>query len=139
MSKTIFEKIVSGEVTSYKIYEDDLVLSFLDLSQASRGHTLVITKKRYKDIFEIPEDVLSHLMVVVKRLSLVIRDSLGAEGINILNNNHAVAGQSVFHFHVHIIPRYDDGSMPLNLVNHFGQTTEDEFLELRNIITKNLI
>lgn len=138
MDKTIFEKIVSGEAKSYKIYEDDLVLSFLDLSQASKGHALVITKKRYNDIFEIPDDVLSHLMVVVKRLSLVIRDAVGAEGINILNNNHAVAGQSVFHFHVHIIPRFDDGTTPLSLVNNFGQTSESEFVKIKNMITNHL-
>lgn len=108
MEDCIFCKIAKNEIPSYKIYEDDYVMAFLDISQVSNGHTLVIPKKHFKDIFEIDEESMVKTFKVVNKLAKDIVEKLGANGVNIINNNKSVAGQTVFHFHVHIVPRYDE-------------------------------
>ena len=111
----IFCKIINNEIPSYKIYEDESTLAFLDISQATKGHTLVVCKEHYETLLEVPEETLCHMICVAKKLAKEITDKTGAKGINILNNNYPVAGQSVPHFHIHIIPRYDenDGFNPV--------------------------
>ncbi len=104
----IFCKIINKEIPSNIVYEDDQVLAILDLAQTTKGHTLVMPKKHYADITEIPDDELAYLMKVVKSLAQKITTNLGASGFNILVNTKEVAGQSVMHLHVHIIPRYDE-------------------------------
>lgn len=108
---TVFEMIVDNKIPSYKIYEDDLVLAFLDISQVTKGHTLVIPKKAYDNIFSIDEDTLKHLIAVTKKISHAIDKAYEPKGINLLNNNGAIAGQTVFHYHMHIIPRYDETTL----------------------------
>ena len=108
MEDCIFCKIVNGEIPSYKIYEDDNFLAFLDISQVTKGHTLVIPKKHYQDIFEIDEKAMAETYTLVNKLAKKIVEKTGASGVNILNNNKEIAGQTVFHYHVHIIPRYDN-------------------------------
>lgn len=110
--KTIFQKIVDGELPSYKVYEDEDTYAFLDINPNSKGHTLVIPKKPYVNIHDIPEETLSKVMLVVKKLSNVIKESLSADGIKIIMNNGEVAGQVVFHSHTHIIPRYINDTYP---------------------------
>jgi histidine triad (HIT) family protein len=88
------------------VYEDDLVLAFMDIQPISKGHVLVIPKKHYSNIYETPENEISYLFQIVKKLSLAIKSGLSADGISIVQNNGEVAGQVVFHLHVHIIPRY---------------------------------
>ncbi len=104
----IFCKIINNEIPSYKIYEDELVIAFLDISQATKGHTLVVCKEHYETLFDIPEKTFLHLMNIVKKLAKDIYEKTDANGINILQNNYLAAGQTVHHFHVHIIPRYDE-------------------------------
>lgn len=104
----IFCKIINNEIPSYKLYEDETVLAILDISQATKGHTLVLCKEHYETLLDVPEETLSHMMQVVKELSQRIYERTQAKGLNILNNNYPAAGQSVPHFHIHIIPRYDD-------------------------------
>ena len=104
----IFCKIINKEIPSSIIYEDANVLAILDLAQTTLGHTLVMPKKHYANILEIPDDELAHLMSVVKMLAKRISDKLGAKGFNLLVNTNEVAGQTVMHLHVHIIPRYDE-------------------------------
>lgn len=111
MNDCIFCKIVKGEIHSYKIYEDDDVYAFLDINSVSRGHTLVVPKEHYADIFEIPEDLLSKVNIVVKKLSSRIKERLECDGINILQNNGSCAGQTVLHYHVHIQPVYVDSKI----------------------------
>lgn len=106
MDSCIFCKIVNGEIPSKKIYENDYVYSFLDISPQSKGHVLVIPKKHSRDIYEIDDDILCEVMKAVKKLSVNIKEKLNPEGLNIVQNSGKIAGQSVFHFHVHIIPRY---------------------------------
>ncbi len=106
MDSCIFCKIVNGEIPSKKIYENDYVYSFLDISPQSKGHVLVIPKKHSRDIYEIDNDTLCEVMKAVKKLSVNIKEKLNPEGLNIVQNSGEIAGQSVFHFHIHIIPRY---------------------------------
>lgn len=104
----IFCKIINKEIPSYTLYEDHSVLAILDISQATKGHTLVICKEHYETLLDTPEEILCHMMKVAQALSKKIYERTNAKGINILNNNYPAAGQSVPHFHIHIIPRYDD-------------------------------
>ena len=107
MEKDVFCKIVDGEIPCYKLYEDDDVLAFLDISQATKGHTLVISKKHYDNFLSIPQEEMHKVMDVAQRIGQVSVKYLGAKGVNILTNCYEAAGQTVMHFHVHVIPRYD--------------------------------
>jgi histidine triad (HIT) family protein len=113
MEKDIFCKIVDGEIPCYKLYEDDDVLAFLDISQVTKGHTLVIPKKHYDNFLTCPKDIMNKVMDVAQRIGQVSIKIFGARGVNILTNCYEAAGQTVKHFHVHIIPRYkeEDGFM----------------------------
>lgn len=102
----IFCKIAKGIIPSHKIYEDDDVIAFLDISQATKGHTLVIPKEHYDNFLCVPQEVMHKVMDVAQRIGQAHICMLGAKGVNILTNVNKEAGQSVFHFHVHVIPRY---------------------------------
>ena len=107
----IFCKIAEGIIPSHKVYEDDDVLAFLDISQVTPGHTLVISKKHYDNFLTAEKDIMHKVMDVAQRIGQAQISILGAKGVNILTNVNKEAGQSVFHFHVHVIPRYirDEG------------------------------
>lgn len=108
MKDCIFCKIVNGEIPCYKVYEDAEVLAFLDISQTTKGHTLVIPKEHFDNILFCPEDLLGKVMRVAQKIAQAEVTSLGAQGVNILVNTNPVAGQTVMHFHVHVIPRYSE-------------------------------
>jgi|SRR5687767_5275235 histidine triad (HIT) family protein len=105
---SIFSKIVSGEIPSIKVYEDELTLAFMDINPAARGHTLVICKGEYPDLFEIPPATLAALAHTTQHVARAIRAALRPDGLNIIQNNGAAAGQVVFHYHVHLIPRWEN-------------------------------
>lgn len=107
MEKDIFCKIIDGEIPCYKIYEDNDVLAFLDISQVTKGHTLVVSKKHYDNFLTIPQEEMHKVMDVAQRIGQTQIKFLGAEGVNILSNAYPAAGQTVMHFHVHVIPRYN--------------------------------
>lgn len=106
MENCLFCKIVSGEIPCTKIYEDATVLAFLDIHPVNIGHTLVIPKSHHTNLYETPDETVAHLMTVVKKLSVAIKDAVSADGINIEMNNDSVAGQIIFHTHIHIVPRF---------------------------------
>jgi len=103
----IFCKIVNGEIPCFKVYEDEDILAFLDVSPASKGHTLVITKEHFDNMLVVPKDLLDKAFNVAQKIGQVQTSMLGAKGINIVTNINEIAGQSVKHFHIHVIPRYD--------------------------------
>jgi histidine triad (HIT) family protein len=103
---SIFSKIASGEIPSIKVYEDEDTLAFMDISPAGRGHTLVIAKQEFADLWSIPEQTLFAVTRTVQRVALGLRDALKPDGLNIIQNNGAASGQTVFHYHVHLIPRW---------------------------------
>lgn len=126
----VFCKIISGEYSSSKIYEDDKVLAILDLSQATLGHTLVMPKVHCENIYDLDIETAKHLFSVVQKISKHYKEAISnLKGINLLNNNEEKAGQTVMHYHMHIIPRYEDD----DLVNM--QFTEHK-LDLKDLSEK---
>src|SRR5574344_1923502 len=110
MENCIFCKIIKGEIPAYMVYQDEHISAFLDISQKTYGHTLVIPNKHYENIFDVPEVELCHVIKGVKMLSQKIKKNLGADGVNIINCSGKEAHQSVFHLHFHILPRFkNDG------------------------------
>lgn len=107
---TVFEMIIKGDIPSTKIYEDDSVIAILDIAPRAKGHTLVISKNVYPTIEEVPLDVLSHMMEIVKKVDEKMRLALKADGTNVIINNSPASGQEVPHLHIHVIPRFkNDG------------------------------
>ncbi len=104
----IFCKILNGEIPSNKVFENDNFIAILDAFPANEGHTLVIPKKHYENIFEIDEDTLKEGYAIAKKIATSIKKALNVKDINILQNNGALAGQTVNHFHIHIIPRKEN-------------------------------
>lgn len=122
----VFCLINEGKIPSKKIYEDDKVIAILDISQATYGHTLVIPKEHYEDIFSMPLDLYLHLQEVVYKLAKEITTKLNASSCNILNNNGELAGQTVKHFHVHILPRYENDDLKITFTDHGNKVDLDE-------------
>lgn len=104
----IFCKIAAGEIPSTTIYEDDDFKVILDIEPASKGHALILAKDHYANLYELSDELASKALLVAKKVITVMTDVLGCDGYNVLQNNGEVAGQTVFHFHIHLIPRYKD-------------------------------
>jgi len=101
----IFAKVLRGEIPCHKLYEDEDTLAFLDIMPRAQGHALVVTKEKARDLFDVSPKALARLMEVVQKLAPKIKEAVGAEGVLIQQFNGAAAGQTVFHLHVHIVPR----------------------------------
>ena len=114
MAQGIFSRIIAGELPSWKVYEDDRALAILDINPVNKGHVIVLPRRDYPNVYELPEDLFAHLMLVAKRLAPAIKEAVGAGGINITMNNDPAAGQLILdHTHIHIIPRFfGDGHEP---------------------------
>lgn len=108
MENCIFCKLANGVFDSATLYEDDDFRVILDLGPASKGHALILPKEHYANIYEIPEELAVKAMKLAKRMAGVMTEALGCDGFNLVQNNGEAAGQTVFHFHVHLIPRYAD-------------------------------
>lgn len=109
MSDCIFCKIINGEIPAAKVYENDKVLAFLDISQVTKGHTLVIPKVHKENIYELTPEIAKDVFEVVPKIANAIKSQYNPVGLNLLNNNGEKAGQSVFHYHMHLLPRYGEG------------------------------
>lgn len=132
----IFCKILNGNIPSNKVFENDNFIAILDAFPANEGHTLVIPKKHYKDIFEIDENTLKEGYAIAKNISEAIKIAFNIKDINILQNNGELAGQTVHHFHIHVIPRIKDDNViiksnPVNIDN-------DKIKNIVNSIKSNL-
>lgn len=130
----IFCKIINGEIPCYKIYEDEKYLAFLDLSQATKGHTLVIPKKHYDNIFDLDEN--SDIFNIVIKISKALKKILQIENINIINNSGSLAGQTINHFHIHLIPRYEGDK--ISLIFGENKVSDNELVSLAEKISKEL-
>ena len=109
MSDCIFCKIVNGDIPSAKVFENEHVLAFLDLSQVTKGHTLIIPKTHKENLFELTPEIAKNLFEVAPTIANALKTAYNPIGLNLVNNNGEKAGQSVFHFHMHLIPRYGEG------------------------------
>lgn len=103
----IFCKIAAGEIPSATIYEDADFRVILDIEPASKGHALILPKEHYANLYELPDEVASKALVVAKKVITKMKDIVGCDGYNVVQNNGEAAGQTVFHFHIHLIPRYE--------------------------------
>jgi histidine triad (HIT) family protein len=120
----LFCKIVSGELPAEVVQEDEHTLAFMDINPWTRGHALVIPRNHSTDLLEIPDTDLEHTMAAAKRLAAQAKERLGCDGINLLNSCGEAAWQTIFHFHIHVIPRYRDD--PLRLPGRPQDVGEDE-------------
>lgn len=131
----IFCKIAGGEIPSKTIYEDEEFRVILDLGPAAKGHALILPKDHFANLYELPDETASRVMLLAKRMAAQITDKLQCDGFNLVQNNGEVAGQTVFHFHMHLIPRYkDDGQ---KIAWQPGKPSQEELEEIRNQIVGN--
>ncbi len=128
----IFCKIIDGQIPSFKVYENNSVLAFLDIFPLSKGHTVVIPKKHYYNFLDMPEEDMGDFFMELKKISSLIKEKLKIDGFNLVQNNFPAAGQVISHFHFHIIPRMK-GDGPLKMIPGKVQAKEDD---LRKIIKK---
>mgnify|MGYP000056656249 FL=1 len=128
MSNCIFCKIANGEIPSATLYEDEDFRVILDLGPASKGHALILPKEHFKDLYELDDEVASKALVLAKKMITKLTDVLGCDGYNIVQNNGETAGQTVFHFHIHLIPRYKDDEVGLGW--KMGELTEEDKEEI---------
>jgi len=132
MENCIFCKIANGEIPSNTIYEDDNFRVILDNGPATRGHALVLPKEHYANLFELPEDVAAGAMKVAKSVAATMKEKLSCDGLNLIQNNGECAGQSVMHFHLHVIPRYrNDGQ---HMLWKPRQPSAEELVTIKNTI-----
>ena len=136
--KDVFCKIIDGEIPSAKVYEDDDVLAILDVSQTTKGHTLVMPKKHYPDFLSTPSEIVHKVYDVAQRLGQAMVGVLGAKGVNILTNVGEAAGQSVMHFHVHVIPRYTGGEGGFQITMKAQDTSSMDLPRLAMSIKKGI-
>ena len=132
----IFCKIAAGEIPSATLYEDDDFRVILDLGPASKGHALILPKNHYRNLYDIDDEVASKAILLAKKMITKLTDVLNCDGYNIVQNNEEAAGQTVFHFHVHVIPRYEDG--PQIVSWNPGSSTEEERAEISRLIREAL-
>lgn len=109
----IFCKIANGDIPSRTLYEDDEFRVILDVNPVTKGHALILPKNHFKNLYEIDENTVSKVLPLAKKMAAVMTERLGCDGFNIIQNNNEIAGQTVFHFHVHLIPRYNDDNQSL--------------------------
>lgn len=130
----IFCKIIAGDIPSKAIYEDDEFRVILDVAPATRGHALILPKDHYANLYELPDDVAADSIKLAKKLMKKMTEKLNCDGFNIVQNNGETAGQTVFHFHMHLIPRYRSDKDILKYVP--GNPDEKELEEIRKIIAE---
>jgi histidine triad (HIT) family protein len=140
MSGCIFCKIVNGEIPSAKVFENEHVVAFLDISQVTKGHTLVIPKIHKENIYELTPDIARNVFEVVPKIANSIKKQFEPIGMNILNNNGEKAGQSVFHYHIHLIPRYGKGDgFGAVWKTHTEEYTPEDLKQIASSIQKDLL
>ena len=126
----IFCKIAAGEIPSATLYEDDDFRVILDLGPASKGHALILPKEHYRNLYDIDEETLGKAALLAKKMVTKLTDVLGCDGYNVVQNNEPCAGQTVFHFHMHLIPRYEGDNVGLGWpVGKLTDEVKNEILE----------
>ena len=128
--KCIFCKIANGEIPSKTLYENEKYRVILDLGPATKGHALILPKDHYANLYELPEDAASEVMKLAKKMAAQMTDKLGCDGFNLVQNNHEIAGQTVFHFHMHLIPRYKNAKNNDILKWNHEEFTAEEMKEI---------
>ena len=130
----IFCRIANGEIPSNTLYEDENYRVILDLGPATRGHALILPKEHYADLYELPEESCGEVLKIEKKMAVRMKEKLGCTGMNLVQNNGESAGQTVRHFHIHLIPRYDDGSKIVSWTP--GEPSAEELAQIRDMICR---
>ncbi|MDQ0153755.1 HIT family protein [Robertmurraya andreesenii] len=139
MSDCIFCKIVNGEIPSAKVFENEHVVAFLDISQVTKGHTLVIPKVHKENVYELTPEVAQQIFEVVPKIANALKTTYNPIGMNLVNNNGEKAGQSVFHFHLHLLPRYGEGDgFGAVWKTHQSDYTPEDYQNMAKEIKQNL-
>jgi len=128
----IFCKLANGVFPTNTIYEDDEFRVILDLGPATKGHALILPKDHYKNLYELPDETAGKVMMLAKKMAMRMTEKLQADGFNLLQNNNEVAGQTVFHFHMHLIPRYNNDGQKITMKP--TEPSAEELSEIRNTI-----
>ena len=134
----IFCKIANGEIPSKTLYEDEQFRVILDLGPATKGHALILPKSHYKNLYELPDETAADVMKLAKKMAAQMTEKLGCDGFNLVQNNNEVAGQTVFHFHLHLIPRYKNMKNSTILTWSHENFTDEEMKEICEHLKKEL-
>ena len=137
MMECVFCRILNGEVPCFKLYEDEHIIAILDISQATRGHTLLIAKEHYKNLYDINEDVAANIFRQVPKIANAIKRAFNPIGLNVIINTEKPL-QTVFHFHLHLIPRYHHDGVDIDFINNQGNTSHATYLEIQEKIQAEL-
>ena len=130
----IFCKIANGDIPSKTLYEDEEFKVILDVGPATRGHALILPKNHYANLYELPDETAVKVMLLAKKMAVLMTEKLGCDGFNLVQNNGKADGQTVFHFHLHLIPRYKEDGQTLGWKSL--EPTQDELENIKNIITE---
>lgn len=130
----IFCKIIAGEIPSYTLYEDEKYKVILDVGPATKGHALILPKDHYANFYELPEETAAEIIKLAKKMMIRMTDKLKCDGFNIVQNNGKAAGQTVEHYHMHLIPRYDNDGEILKYIA--GEPGREELEQIKKTITE---
>lgn len=130
----IFCKLANGDIPTRKLYEDEKFVVFMDMSPAAKGHSLVVPKDHYANIYEMPADLAGEAMKVAQKMAVKMTEALHADGFNIVQNNGEVAGQTVFHFHMHLIPRYKEDKNAIHFWTPQSMSAEELDITMAEIL-----
>ena len=130
----IFCKIANGEIPSKTLYEDEEFRVILDLAPVTKGHALILPKSHFKNLYELPDETAQKVMKLAKKMATTMTEKLECDGFNLLQNNNEIAGQTIFHFHMHLIPRYENDNQ--KIAGNPTEMTQDELEEIKKQITE---
>lgn len=130
----IFCKIIAGEIPSHTLHEDEQFKVILDVGPATKGHALILPRQHYANLYELPEDMAADAIRLAKKMMMTMTDKLKCDGFNLVQNNGEVAGQTVFHFHMHLIPRYKNDGEILKYIA--GEPDQEELARIKRTITE---
>ena len=130
----IFCMIIAREIPSHTLYEDEMFKVILDVGPATKGHALILPKNHYANLYELPEEDAAQAIKLAKKMMIKMTNKLNCDGFNIVQNNGEVAGQTVFHFHMHLIPRYKNDGEILKYIA--GEPSQEELAQIKKIITE---
>ncbi|MCL2560121.1 MAG: HIT family protein [Turicibacter sp.] len=138
MENCIFCKIMAREIPGHVLYEDEHVLVFLDISQTTKGHTLIVPKAHRTDVFEMAPEEMAQVFSIAPKIATALQKTFNCTGMNIVNNNGSSAGQTVFHYHVHLIPRYNRDEFGIRFINNMEDYDSSDLAALKENIVQNL-
>ena len=128
----IFCRILNGDIPSRKVFEDDDFCVIMDVDPATKGHCLILPKEHYANLLAMPDELAARVLPLAKKVAAHLQETLGCDGINLVQNNGETAGQTVFHFHMHLIPRYKEDGQKIGW--NPGSPSQEELEEIKNQI-----